>query len=260
MNFILQGNRTDVESGIPESVPERRVMTGLGIVALVTITVLKIYAICHGFLGLGNAPEDGDAEFQLNVPRSITRGGRLQRLRLQLDLVDQEIDDYDYEEVDVFPGLTDQELNALPVLQYRIPSDLPSPVDPQRWLLYFLTSLGHLLKESGFVNSGSSSLHQESSSMQDQASSSTSMTSTIVIEKKDSPFKKYGEDELMCSICLEDVESGELVRHLPCLHQFHVGCIDMWLRQKAVCPICKSLVRYYHLLHRTNRGMARLDV
>lgn len=29
------------------------------------------------------------------------------------------------------------------------------------------------------------------------------------------------EDELTCSICLEQVNRGELVRSLPCLHQVH---------------------------------------
>lgn len=32
---------------------------------------------------------------------------------------------------------------------------------------------------------------------------------------------KASEDELTCSICLEQVNRGELVRSLPCLHQVH---------------------------------------
>ncbi|CAH2064044.1 unnamed protein product [Thlaspi arvense] len=51
--------------------------------------------------------------------------------------------------------------------------------------------------------------------------------------------KKGTEDELTCSVCLEQVTVGEVVRSLPCLHQFHAGCIDPWLRQQGTCPVCK---------------------
>ncbi|KAF3571653.1 hypothetical protein F2Q69_00061916 [Brassica cretica] len=51
--------------------------------------------------------------------------------------------------------------------------------------------------------------------------------------------KKGTEDELTCSVCLEQVTVGEVVRTLPCLHQFHADCIDPWLRQQGTCPVCK---------------------
>nr|CAB3449482.1 unnamed protein product [Digitaria exilis] len=45
----------------------------------------------------------------------------------------------------------------------------------------------------------------------------------------------------LCSVCLEDVEAGEVVRRLPaCGHLFHVECIDMWLHSHATCPLCRS--------------------
>ncbi|XP_062224595.1 NEP1-interacting protein 1-like [Phragmites australis] len=44
-----------------------------------------------------------------------------------------------------------------------------------------------------------------------------------------------------CSVCLEDVRGGEMVRSLPeCRHLFHVGCIDVWLHSHATCPLCRS--------------------
>ncbi|KAL2631714.1 hypothetical protein R1flu_016400 [Riccia fluitans] len=43
-----------------------------------------------------------------------------------------------------------------------------------------------------------------------------------------------------CSICLEMQVTGEVVRRLPCIHVFHMKCIDKWLQRQAVCPVCKA--------------------
>ncbi|KAG6545364.1 hypothetical protein Mapa_013213 [Marchantia paleacea] len=43
-----------------------------------------------------------------------------------------------------------------------------------------------------------------------------------------------------CSICLEMQVSGEVIRRLPCIHVFHMKCIDKWLQRQAVCPVCKA--------------------
>jgi hypothetical protein len=45
-----------------------------------------------------------------------------------------------------------------------------------------------------------------------------------------------------CAICLEHFCTGQERKLLPCLHGFHVDCIDRALRQRAVCPICNSRV------------------
>lgn len=46
-----------------------------------------------------------------------------------------------------------------------------------------------------------------------------------------------------CSICLEQLTENDEVRLLSCFHQFHVGCIDTWLKEKSICPCCKSCLR-----------------
>nr|XP_032833864.1 uncharacterized protein LOC116956387 isoform X2 [Petromyzon marinus] len=43
-----------------------------------------------------------------------------------------------------------------------------------------------------------------------------------------------------CSICTEAYEEGEVMRTLPCLHAFHAACIDRWLQQSAICPVCRT--------------------
>jgi hypothetical protein len=49
---------------------------------------------------------------------------------------------------------------------------------------------------------------------------------------------------VMCSVCLEGVHGGEMVRQLPaCRHIFHVECVDMWLQSHRTCPTCRSVTK-----------------
>ncbi|KAG6485838.1 hypothetical protein ZIOFF_054403 [Zingiber officinale] len=45
-----------------------------------------------------------------------------------------------------------------------------------------------------------------------------------------------------CPICLEEFCVGNEVRGLPCAHNFHVECIDQWLRLNVKCPRCRCSV------------------
>lgn len=47
-------------------------------------------------------------------------------------------------------------------------------------------------------------------------------------------------DDVKCSICQEEYIECEEVGRMKCEHQFHVCCIQEWLRQKNWCPICKA--------------------
>ncbi|KAE9046989.1 hypothetical protein PR003_g1346 [Phytophthora rubi] len=42
-----------------------------------------------------------------------------------------------------------------------------------------------------------------------------------------------------CTVCLSAFELDGRVRMMPCFHRFHPECIDPWLQEKALCPICK---------------------
>lgn len=45
-----------------------------------------------------------------------------------------------------------------------------------------------------------------------------------------------------CTICMEEFVGGDSLRCLPCLHSYHVPCIDKWLSLSQACPVCKHNV------------------
>jgi len=42
-----------------------------------------------------------------------------------------------------------------------------------------------------------------------------------------------------CPMCLEEIQSDDFVRQLPCKHIFHPSCIDIWLQKRDTCPTCR---------------------
>nr|GMD75349.1 E3 ubiquitin-protein ligase RLIM-like [Ipomoea batatas] len=53
-----------------------------------------------------------------------------------------------------------------------------------------------------------------------------------------------GNDVTQCNICLADYEEGDEIRVLPCHHEFHMQCVDKWLKEiHGVCPLCRGDVR-----------------
>ncbi|MEQ2214228.1 RING finger protein 11 [Xenoophorus captivus] len=45
-----------------------------------------------------------------------------------------------------------------------------------------------------------------------------------------------------CVICMMDFEYGDPIRFLPCLHIYHLDCIDSWLMRSFTCPSCMEPV------------------
>ncbi|CAA7392743.1 unnamed protein product [Spirodela intermedia] len=165
----------------------------------------------------------GHAELRLQMPpaAAFAASGRHQGLRLQLALLDRDFDDLDYDALRALdagsnaaaPSMTEEEIDALPVREYKLRPD----------------------------DGGGASLQRAAPS---SSASSSSSSPSLVAEKEHDAAKSERDrrspaDELTCSVCLEQVYAGELVRILPCLHQFHVACIDPWLRQQGTCPVCK---------------------
>eukprot|EP00816_Leptocylindrus_hargravesii_P005279 CAMPEP_0196815678 /NCGR_PEP_ID=MMETSP1362-20130617/51192_1 /TAXON_ID=163516 /ORGANISM="Leptocylindrus danicus, Strain CCMP1856" /LENGTH=812 /DNA_ID=CAMNT_0042192725 /DNA_START=150 /DNA_END=2588 /DNA_ORIENTATION=- len=65
-------------------------------------------------------------------------------------------------------------------------------------------------------------------------------------EARESPhtFNPEAPDDLYhaedCPICLVEYEQGDLLRCLPCGHDFHTECVDHWLRSNSTCPQCRQ--------------------
>ncbi|PRQ46224.1 putative transcription factor C2H2 family [Rosa chinensis] len=55
---------------------------------------------------------------------------------------------------------------------------------------------------------------------------------------------KHGDDAEQCHICLAEYEEGDKIRVLPCHHEYHMSCVDKWLKEiHGVCPLCRGDVR-----------------
>lgn len=53
-----------------------------------------------------------------------------------------------------------------------------------------------------------------------------------------------GVEPDQCYICLAEYEEGDRIRLLPCHHEYHMSCVDKWLKEiHGVCPLCRRDVR-----------------
>lgn len=49
-----------------------------------------------------------------------------------------------------------------------------------------------------------------------------------------------GDEVEQCHICLVEYEDGDEIRVLPCHHEYHMSCVDKWLKEiHGVCPLCR---------------------
>ncbi|KAI3918038.1 hypothetical protein MKW92_053790 [Papaver armeniacum] len=238
MSYAFRGARPDIESGfagvIPHGRPSLRIRAArpnntnsfaflfTGLVSFrrfLVAAIFRMYEICRQIqaqtqVHVGGSSDglQGQTELRLNMPSSLAiapRGG-LQGLRLQLALLGHNFDELEFETLGVVdsnnvspaPSMSEEEINALPVHKYRVTGQE---------------------SEDAFQQQSSCSPASESNQVSGEAEASP----------------KAPGDELTCSVCLEQVNEGEIIRTLPCLHQFHSTCIDPWLRQQGTCPVCK---------------------
>ncbi|KAI0242779.1 RING-type domain-containing protein [Lamellibrachia satsuma] len=58
-----------------------------------------------------------------------------------------------------------------------------------------------------------------------------------------------------CAVCLDAFHPKQKIRVLPCLHEYHVKCVDTWLITHHTCPLCKLNI----VDERVRSGMPRLE-
>ncbi|XP_026413929.1 E3 ubiquitin-protein ligase SDIR1-like isoform X2 [Papaver somniferum] len=257
MSYAFRGARPDIENGFAGSIPHQRpslriraarpnitnsfaflftvfllfmilnsnqisprFLVWLVFGVFLVAAIFRMYEICRQIQAQSQVhaggPSDalqGQTELRLQMPSSslaIAARGGLQGLRLQLALLGHNFDELEFEtlgavdshNVSPAPSMSEEEINALPVLKYRVTGE------------------------------------ESEDALQQQSSSSPAAESNQVSGEAEASPKDPG-DGLTCSVCLEQVNQGEIIRTLPCLHQFHSTCIDPWLRQQGICPVCK---------------------
>ncbi|VDK63824.1 unnamed protein product [Anisakis simplex] len=55
------------------------------------------------------------------------------------------------------------------------------------------------------------------------------------------PADKYAsgtKGDAECAICMIEFVDGDAIRYLPCMHCYHVDCVDDWLMRSFKCPSC----------------------
>jgi hypothetical protein len=51
---------------------------------------------------------------------------------------------------------------------------------------------------------------------------------------------EVADSDTTCIVCFLDYEDRDVLRQLPCRHDFHKDCIDSWLKHHRTCPICRK--------------------
>ncbi|KAF9668737.1 hypothetical protein SADUNF_Sadunf14G0034700 [Salix dunnii] len=64
---------------------------------------------------------------------------------------------------------------------------------------------------------------------------------TLKNYQKSHGTENVAQHEQQCHICLVDYEEGDKIRVLQCSHEFHMSCVDKWLKEiHGVCPLCRD--------------------
>ncbi|XP_062181646.1 uncharacterized protein LOC133885895 [Phragmites australis] len=94
-------------------------------------------------------------------------------------------------------------------------------------------------------------IHQQSAALSSSRPSFSSIGSAVPAPREiveclpvkvyRKPLKYQTDEAAQCYICLVEYEEGDCVRILPCNHEFHLTCVDKWLKEiHRVCPLCRG--------------------
>ncbi|TNV78077.1 hypothetical protein FGO68_gene9345 [Halteria grandinella] len=62
----------------------------------------------------------------------------------------------------------------------------------------------------------------------------------IIYQKPDETKEESKEDDApQCAVCYQDFEQCDVLKQLPCRHQFHKACLKPWFDKKNTCPLCR---------------------
>ena len=58
--------------------------------------------------------------------------------------------------------------------------------------------------------------------------------------KKSLKKSRCKDEDICCSICIENIEANTHQIKLKCSHRFHPDCITQWTNRKTSCPCCRK--------------------
>lgn len=91
---------------------------------------------------------------------------------------------------------------------------------------------------------GSPSISTKSPTLKVGKKKSSSPLLLMRAKSESTPSIASSSQEQMCSICMCELEDGELIRTMPeCEHIFHSACLEKWARTQGVatvCPMCRK--------------------
>jgi hypothetical protein len=50
------------------------------------------------------------------------------------------------------------------------------------------------------------------------------------------------ECKVECTICIDEVNEGDMATFLPCGYWYHEECVTLWLKEHNTCPICRTSI------------------
>jgi len=94
--------------------------------------------------------------------------------------------------------------------------------------------------ESGLSSKRESSCRGDTEDGEDKDKDSENDSDAKQQQKEQTPPDEEALPEAtVCSICLCEIEDGEIVGDIPCGHYFHKDCLKEWLIKSNLCPFCR---------------------